>query len=413
MHKQLPCGLCFSPAVFLVLIIGCLGLLCGPSFAENATMGFSADQIAEIEAKVKPALNGKPVTDIPDEDRCALFLAEGIFPDSYNLFFRHGEYLALSKHDYTQAIPRLKKAIAIKPKDLASLEIMALCHSALKEAAEEVACWETLRELIENDISEETRDLRQRVTLNLGRMAEENQMVMRQGRRFIIYTPASSNYVHVADELTDERLEEVYLQVTGDLECIPAYKTSIIVLDPIKFDAVKPASWAGGFAQGGKSMTIKTDSLPVSEVQTRLPARALLLHEYTHNIIHIAADGHCPTWLNEGLAVFAEHKDDSFTEFKPGISSPDNIMTLAQLEKEFAAIRKLDGGPRVSQAYMLAGLYARFIIQNYTMTAPRLILNTLKARQTFDKALFDICELTVAEFETRFGNWVQELANNG
>lgn len=379
--------------------------------AEQATMGLSPEQIEEIRQKVEPVLKGKPATDIPEEDRAQLFLAEGLFPDSFDLFYRHAEYLALEKRSFTEAVPRLKKALEIKAKDLAALELLATCCKELKETAEEVSCWETIRHLIENDDSETTRELRERITLNLGRMAAENEMVMRQGHRFIIYTPVSSDYFHVDKELTDERLEEVFAQVTGDLECFPAFRTSIIVLDPIKFNEVKPTSWAGGFAQGGRSMTLKTESFPQTDPESRLPARKILLHEFTHNIVAIAADGCCPTWLNEGLAVFAENKDDSFTEFKPQIPSPDSLMTLEQLEKEFADIRLLDGGPRVHAAYNLAGLYARFLIQNHTMTAPRLILNELKNRKPFENALQQVCTLTVNEFEQRFRNWVHELAN--
>lgn len=399
-------------ALILPLLIFCFCFFSSMQISgEEAALGLSPEQIKEIAQKLDPVLKGQPVSDIAEEDRPLLFLAEGLFPESYDLFFRHGEYLAGDKRSFTEAIPRLKKALELRPKDTAALETLALCHTGLKQAAEEVACWETLRELIEEDDTEQTRDLRERVTLNLGRMAAENQMIMRQGRRFIIYTPVSSEYIHIPNELTDERLEEIYLQITGDLECIPAFRTSIIVLDPIKFDAVKPASWAGGFAQGGKSMTLKTESFMPSEAGSRLPARGIVLHEFTHNIVFIAGAGRCPTWLNEGLAVFAEHKDDTFTEFKPQVPSPEQVMTLDQLEKEFAAIRKLEGGPRVDQAYQLAGLYARFIIQNFTMTAPRLILNSLKTGSTFEKALQDVCKLQVPQFEKHFRNWVVEMAN--
>ncbi|GAB1352520.1 hypothetical protein MASR1M12_12510 [Erysipelotrichia bacterium] len=172
-------------------------------------MGLSPEQIKEITSKVEPVLKGKPVSDIPEEDRAQLFLAEGLFPGSYDLFFRHAEYLALEKRSYTEAVPRLKKALELKPKDLAALELLANCYTELKETSEEVSCWETIRHLIEDDDSEATRELRERVTLNLGRMAAENEMVMRQGRRFIIYTPVSSDHFHVDKELTDERLEEI------------------------------------------------------------------------------------------------------------------------------------------------------------------------------------------------------------
>lgn len=398
----------------LPLLIGFLTVCLGAAYADEAMIGLAPEELAAIESKIKPVLKGQPVTDIPEEDRATLFTAEGIFPESYDLFFRHGEYLATEKADYTQAIPRLKKALELKPKDLASLELLALCHSELKQAADEVSCWETLRELLEDSDDSETRSLKEKVFLNLGRMAEENEMVMRQGRRFIVYTPALSGFSHVDAELSDERLEEIYLQVTGDLECVPAYRTSIIVLDPEKFDDIKPTSWAGGFASGGKSMTVPAESFPRSEASTRLPARKLVIHEFTHNIIHVLAAGRCPTWLNEGLAVFAESKDDTFTEFKPGLDKPEKVMTLAELEKEFSDIRSLSNQslPRVRQAYQLAGLYARFLIQNFTMTAPRQILNVLKSGKSFDLALKDISDLSVPQFEKRFKNWLDELNNN-
>ncbi len=151
-----------------------------PVAGEEATLGLTPEQIEEIESKLAPVFKGKPVSEIAEADRPLLFLAEGLFPESYDLFFRHGEYLATEKRSFTEAIPRLKKALDLKPKDLPSLELLAQCHTELKQASEEVACWETLRELIEEDDTEETRDLRERITFNLGRMAEENEMTMRK-----------------------------------------------------------------------------------------------------------------------------------------------------------------------------------------------------------------------------------------
>jgi len=376
--------------------------------------GFSEDRIKAIETAIEPVLKGQPVTDIPEEDRQLLFLAELLFSDSYELFLGHGEYLADVKHDYTQAIPRLKRAFELKPEELAILEKLAECHQALKQDSDEVSCWETLRELLDEDESPTKHDLRKRVMVNLERMARENAMMMRAGRRFIIYTPVDNSYAYVTNELTDERLEEVYLQVTGDLSCVPAFRTSILALDPIKFEEVSPTSWAGGFAQGGKSMTVQAENFPRSEPGTRLAARKMLLHEFTHNIIFILGKGTCPTWLNEGLAVFSEKKDDGFTEFKPYVPAPSDIMTIAELDQEFIDIRALgkQSLERVFKAYQLAGLYARFLIQNSTMAAPRQIINCLKGNMTIDEALKTAVDLDTIQFENDFKAWVAELAKN-
>lgn len=398
--------------LFQVLLLVIFPMISSSSFADEATMGLSPEKLAEIEQKVEPVLNGKPVTDIPEEDRNLIFLAEGLFPDSFDLFFRHGEYLAKEKQDFTQAIPRLKKALDLEAKHLETLELLASCHTALKQEADAVSCWETLREILDQDDSPETSQIRERVMLGLEEMAKENQMIMRQGKRFIVYTPTSSNFHHVDSELTDERLEEVYQQVTNDLECIPAYRTSIITLDPIQFEEVSPTSWAGGFAKGGKSMVLPADNFARSDPESILPAKPLVLHEYTHNIIFILGNGKCPTWLNEGLAVFAQNKNRNFTEFKPTIPPPGEIMSTEELEQEFRDIRALPKSEisRVRKAYKLAELYARFLIQNFTMTAPRQIINVMKGGMGFDIALDQASKLTVSGFEQRFRNWLNELS---
>lgn len=395
---------------FCLLSMVCLLISGAVANAEEQQNGYSQERIDEIEEKIGPVLKGMPVIDLPEEDRPLLFIAEELFADSFELFLRHAEYLADEKADYTQAIPRFKRALEIDPEAIEIFEKLAQCHEALKQAADAVSCWETLRELLDDEETAKNRELRQRVMVNLERMAKENAMIMRQGKRFIIYTPADSSFGYVAEELTDRRLEEVYLQITGDLACVPAFRTSILVLTPAQFDKVSPTSWAGGFASGGKSMTLPADSFSRSEPEARLPNRKLLLHEFTHNIVFIMGEGSCPTWLNEGLAVFAEQKDDSFTEFKPSLPAPEEVMSLDDLEKEFMEIRKLEkGNKRVRNAYRLAGLYARYLIQNFTMATPRQIINSMKSSGSFEQALQLSTEWDVAKFESNFRGWIQEL----
>jgi tetratricopeptide (TPR) repeat protein len=398
-------------AIAVILIFLCLPG--STTYADEAATGLSSEKREEVTKKVEPVLKGEPVTELDPEDRALLFLAEILFPDSYNLFFRHGEYLANEKADYTQAIPRLKKALDLKPKDLKTLELLATCHYALKEAADELSCWETLREILEDHDSAEADGLRKRVMLHLERMAHENSMLMRSGKRFLVYTPAAGSYNYVADELTDKRLEEAYRQVTGDLNCIPAFRTSIIVLPPEDFEEIQPTSWAGGFAKSDKSMVLNAESFPKSSPESILPAIGIVLHEYTHNIVFLAAKGRCPTWLNEGLAVYSQNKNRDFTEFTPGGFLPHEIMTLEELEEEFREIATLgkEQIARVHKAYELAGLYARFLIQSFTLAAPRQILSGLKGGIPFPELLMSISEMTVPQFEKRFKNWVNEMGN--
>ncbi len=391
-----------------------LVLSCSQTFSQTSFEGLTQEKIDKIEKMLRPVLKGEPVTEIPEENRQFLFLAEEIFSDSYELFFRHGEYLANELNDYTQAIPRLKKALELKPEDLDSLKLLATCHCALKQSADEVSCWETLRQIIGEKNDPELKELKENVFLQLERMASKNAMVMQQRQRFIIYTPASGEYSFIVDELTNERLEDIYNQVTGDLECIPAYRTSIIVLNPDKFEEIKPTSWAGGFAMTGKSMILPANRFERTHSNAIFTAKPTIIHEFTHNIIFIQGKGKCPTWLNEGLAGFAEHKNDTYHSFKPIAIVPENLMSIKELEEEFGKIRSLSKSAheRVSSAYMLAELYARYLIQNFTFAAPRTIINNIKNGQTEEEALFSVTKKSIPEFQKDFRDWVQELSQN-
>jgi len=408
--------------IFLFIIVLLLpGKTTGRLFAEDADirdLALPDDKIEEIvlpdeevvKEKVRPVLEGKPVEEIPEKDRHFLFLAEKLYPDQFNLFYRHGEYLAKTLKDYSQAIPRLKKAIELDSQHRDTWEILAFCHEQLKQVDEEIRCWESMRDFVENASAPADPAFKEKVFESLKRMAEENGEVMYQGKRFIIYIPQDPQWEYIIKELTDERLDEVFVQVTEDMQCIPAARTSILILDPEEFKKVTPVSWAGGFAAGSKSMTVPADKFKSSTPETVLPAKPLLIHEFTHNIVFILSGGKCPTWLNEGLATFEERKNDSYTEFIPLLAkysiTNDSIPSIAEMEKKFAELKTAAMSPEVGKAYFMFYLYTRFLIEKATLSGPCHILNALRGGVDKEQALKDITGLSVPEFERSFRNWV-------
>ena len=363
-----------------------------------------------LEEKIAPVLKGKPVTSIPEEDRKYLFLAEQFFSGSHNLFFLHGKYLALELEDYSLAVPRLQKALEIEPQDTDSLELLAHCFKQMQQAADEVSCWDSLREMIENPDVPLPEPLVERTYDALNRMAAENDQIMIRKKRFIVYIPANSDWAYLEDDFTDDRLEDVYSQVTGDLKCIPPFRTSMIILTPEKFKEISPTSWAGGFACGGKSMVFPAPQESKSP-QEPLPAKALCTHEFTHNIVYYLSPKHVPTWLNEGLAVFEQLKCDFSTDFSPNsndlFKSEADLLTIKQLEELFGEIRDEEGSSRVAKAYRLAYLYVRFFIEHHTILAPMTIIIGCKNRP-FDEVFKEITSWDIPTFEREFKKWARQ-----
>lgn len=110
----------------------------------------------------------------------------------------------------------------------------------------------------------------------------------------------------VSDELREQimsALESDYNDLTGQLSTTPHDRISVILYtDQAFFDVTQAPSWTGAVNDGKLR-------IPVQGVNAVTPELAhVLKHELTHSFINQLAAGHCPQWLNEGVAQAMEPK---------------------------------------------------------------------------------------------------------
>ena len=143
-----------------------------------------------------------------------------------------------------------------------------------------------------------------------------------------------------------------------------------------------PREWIGGAAYPDYSIII----LGISLRQLEWGKRALA-HELAHLIVHQATfspyGNVLPTWLDEGLAMYAEGAPDPYLQswLKKAIAE-QKLISLRSLSSPFSA--------KAEEAYISyaqSDSVVRFLIQNYGKDRMFQLLNLLKQGSTYDEAL--------------------------
>ncbi|HXP15891.1 MAG TPA: hypothetical protein VN868_02235 [Terriglobales bacterium] len=98
-------------------------------------------------------------------------------------------------------------------------------------------------------------------------------------------------------------LESHYADLVRDLGVAPRGSIAVILYtDQTFFDVTQSPSWAGAVNDGKLR-------IPVNGMSSVTPELSRVLkHELAHSFINQASAGHCPQWLNEGVAQAVEPK---------------------------------------------------------------------------------------------------------
>lgn len=113
-----------------------------------------------------------------------------------------------------------------------------------------------------------------------------------------------------------------------------------------------------------------------------------MTHEMSHLVIHQATDnpfGDLPRWLDEGIAVYNENRDELDQDFLPLFEravADDELMTLRTLSSPFPADPML-----ANLAYGQSGEVVRYIINAYGSEAMAELLQIFAEGALYDEAL--------------------------
>jgi hypothetical protein len=159
-------------------------------------------------------------------------------------------------------------------------------------------------------------------------------------------------------------------------------------------------SWTGGVAFPANNITI----IGIHPANLEWGKRTIV-HELTHLIVGqmtFSCGRNVPTWLEEGIAVYAEGGLDSWSEnrFSAAVAS-NELLSLRDLTSGFSAHPDI-ADLSYSQSYSLV----RYLIDTYGSDQLLALFQTLRAGMSVETGLRESYGMGIDELETNWRRWL-------
>ena len=127
-----------------------------------------------------------------------------------------------------------------------------------------------------------------------------------------------------------------------------------------------------------------------------------LVHEYTHFVLDLRADGNYTRWFSEGLSQLTEYRILGYEWLEEGSSLNNTLYSLDELDHSFDTL------PRQELAYRQALSLVTYLETLQGMDGINLFLDTLAKDVPFYRALEQVYELDRTDFFTSWQAWQKE-----
>ncbi len=203
---------------------------------------------------------------------------------------------AYNERNLDAAFRYAKDAVAEKPQHVEALMLLGQLYYLRQDLKRAKECWEKALKLAPG---------RKEIRAALDHLDQETGIEKNLSRTdthpFAIRF--AEGQVPVEIDSVRNMLRDAYRQIGQQLNCFPDHAIPVLLYPEADFQKVKSLSHpVAGLYDGKIRLPLRPGILSGSQLQ------AILWHEYTHAIVHDLSQGHCPIWLNEGLAVSQESR---------------------------------------------------------------------------------------------------------
>lgn len=225
-----------------------------------------------------------------------------------------------------------------------------------------------------NPPAKASRDLLKRINREAG---VETRFDRESSVHFVLTCEDRLNEEWIKDLL--DVFEEAYTKIGDVLGYYPNQKVQVIVYSPRDFQRVNDSpAWAGGLYDGKIRLPVPPRTVHAEQL------RGAVFHEYCHHVIHVLADGRCPTWLNEGLAQYFEGLSVSAAHKILQRHGPAGLPTMKALQGSFAQLRNRAD----AEVHYAASLWlVQHLLDEKGVSAIQGVLTSLAQRQTLEDAI--------------------------
>lgn len=189
---------------------------------------------------------------------------------------------------------------------------------------------------------------------------------------------------------------------------IPSFSTSIRLMDPESFQITTGApSWTNALYFRGQILIPVPESAGSDYENMARSVR----HEYLHAVINSLSGGHCPGWLDEGLAQWAEGPENP--ALRPALArylATKKPVPLSLLLGGFTRLER----DMVAAAYAQSLIAAQAIIDTFGFLKIRRYLDALRENHDRPIAFLDAFDISENAFEKKLNvkltHWSDSMA---
>ncbi len=187
-----------------------------------------------------------------------------------------------------------------------------------------------------------------------------------------------------------DALDDAYRDVGAKLGVFPEDPATAVLYPDADFHALtQTRDWTRGVFDG----RIKVPLAGLESNDPELPY--VLRHEYTHAVIAGLSKGHCPAWLNEGLAMWAEETVDERRMWAEDRLLGGTVVPLDNLRSSFSRMSNAGAEAAYAQSYITVAS----LIDTYGVDAVVELLEQLGVGTPFDGAFRTVIGRDFESFE--------------
>ncbi len=321
-----------------------------------------------------------------DQDRQALKLQPDSAPLLLNVAYGH---LRLS--EFSLALEYLEKAKRAAPNSADVAKLMGWADYGLNRIPEAVAEWTRAQKLqpdpeVAKALEKAERDARTEVGFREG-----------QTTHFVIrYTGTAAPLL--AGEIL-HTLEIHFGQISALLDYTPPEPIGVILYTDQQFqDITRAPAWAGAINDGRIRIPVQGLNSVTDEL-----SRALR-HELTHSFLQQKTRGHCPAWIQEGVAQWVEGRR---------VGAGARVLLNAYDQQTSIPLRDLEvswmslSGTGASIAYGWSLAVIETILSTGNISDLSLLLDSLANGSSAEAAVQSVLHKTYAELEQQTADYLR------
>ena len=253
---------------------------------------------------------------------------------------------------YAEADTQLERANQLKPDSAALLRLLGMARYDADRTAAAVAAWKQAQQIAPDPDTKKLLDKAQR------ELEVEERSKTKESRHFTLRYEGDQTSPPLQEQIL-ATLENAYQDISRQLGYQPVENVIVILYTQKEFmDITEAPSWAGALNDGKLRIPIGGISAVDADLER------VLRHELTHSFLHWLASGHCPTWLNEGLAQLMEPRSAGMYASRLGpVMADRKAIPLEALEHSFTRFSALQA--EVAYAESLAA--ADYLRDRYGM----------------------------------------------